>query len=75
MGGVEATLLTGAAGSFSIGLLALVILDGFILNYILKGRLRAKFGTVERGKAREYGLARIVLDDDGIALADTEDRD
>ena len=28
---------------------ALVILDGFILNYILKGRLRAKFGTVERG--------------------------
>lgn len=31
------------------GLLALVILDGFILNYILKGRLRAKFGTVERG--------------------------
>ncbi|MBU5894410.1 DUF3043 domain-containing protein, partial [Vibrio cholerae O1] len=31
------------------GLLALVILDGFVLNYILKGRLRAKFGTVERG--------------------------
>lgn len=31
------------------GLLALVILDGFVLNYILQGRLRAKFGTVERG--------------------------
>ncbi len=31
------------------GLLALVILDGFILNYLLKSRLRAKFGEVERG--------------------------
>ncbi len=31
------------------GLLALVILDGFILNYLLKGRLKAKFGEVERG--------------------------
>jgi len=31
------------------GLLVLIILDGFILNYILKGRLRAKFGEMERG--------------------------
>ena len=31
------------------GLIALIILDGFVLNYILKNRLRAKFGSVERG--------------------------
>jgi hypothetical protein len=31
------------------GLIVLIILDGFVLNYILKNRLRAKFGEVERG--------------------------
>lgn len=41
------------------GLLALVILDGVIVNYILKGRLRAKFGSVERGLAL-YAIMRSV---------------
>lgn len=41
------------------GLLALVILDGLVVNYILKGRLRAKFGTVERGLAF-YAIMRSV---------------
>ncbi|WP_420868401.1 DUF3043 domain-containing protein [Brevibacterium zhoupengii] len=41
------------------GLLALVILDGVIVNYILKGRLRAKFGSVERGLAF-YAIMRSV---------------
>ncbi len=31
------------------GLIALIVLDGFVLNYILKNRLRNKFGEVERG--------------------------
>lgn len=31
------------------GLIALIVLDGFVLNYILKNRLRNKFGSVERG--------------------------
>ncbi len=31
------------------GLIALIVLDGFVLNYILKNRLRSKFGSVERG--------------------------
>ncbi|TGD08780.1 DUF3043 domain-containing protein [Brevibacterium sp. S111] len=31
------------------GLIALIILDAFVLNYILKNRLRNKFGSVERG--------------------------
>ncbi|WP_209326089.1 DUF3043 domain-containing protein [Brevibacterium renqingii] len=31
------------------GLIALIVLDGFVLNYILKNRLRTKFGSVERG--------------------------
>lgn len=41
------------------GLLALVILDGVIVNYILRGRLKAKFGTVERGLAF-YAIMRSV---------------
>lgn len=43
------------------GLLALVILDGVILNYILKGRLKVKFGesNVERGLAF-YSVMRSV---------------
>ncbi|NJC57382.1 DUF3043 domain-containing protein [Brevibacterium marinum] len=41
------------------GLLALVILDGIIVNYILKGRLRAKFGSVERGLAF-YAIMRSI---------------
>lgn len=31
------------------GLIVLIVLDGFVLNYILKNRLRNKFGSVERG--------------------------
>lgn len=41
------------------GLLALVILDGFLLNYVLKGKLKAKFGSVERGLAF-YAVMRSV---------------
>lgn len=41
------------------GLIALIVLDAFVLNYVLRGRLRAKFGSVERGLAF-YAIMRSI---------------